>query len=202
MYEYSEAIQKDPENWKSIPFPNITDKNVCFGAEKFKELANLLNCGYANIKIYTPDKAYGFSTCYYMPDNHLSSRFFPFYKEYFIDSILFDEDLYIELIDGIESGNDANLKKAFPLHHKKRKLDDIKNYEITIEDKYGKIIQYDKNSDTINIVEKGNQAAKGNQTDSDKEEVDEDEPSKIKTSSSGYSKLNMIILLSIILLVI
>ena len=57
MYEYSEAIQKDPENWKSIPFPNITDKNVCFGAEKFKELANLLNCGYANIKIYTPDKA-------------------------------------------------------------------------------------------------------------------------------------------------
>ena len=137
-----------------------------------------------------------------MPDNHLSSLFFPFYKEYFIDSMLFDEDLYIELIDGIESGNDANLKKAFPLHHKKRKLDDVKNYEITIEDKYGKIIQYDKNSDTINIVEKGNQTAKGNQTDSDKEEVDEDEPSKIKTSSSGYSKLNMIILLSIILLVI
>ena len=196
MYEYSEAVKKDLENLKSIPFPSIKDKNVCFGAEKFKELANLLNCGYANIKIYTPDKAYGFSTCYYIPDNQLSSYFFPFYKEYFIDCILFDEDLYIELIDGMESDNDANLKKAFPLHHKKRKLDDVKNYEITIEDKYGKIIQYDKNSDTINIV------AKGNQTDSDKEEVDEDEPSKIKTSSSGYSKLNMIILLSIILLVI
>ena len=196
MYEYSEAIQKDPENWKSIPFPNITDKNVCFGAEKFKDLANLMNCGYANIKLYTPDKTYGLSTCYYMPDNQLSNDFFPFYKDFFIDNIVLDEDLYIELIDGMESANDANLKKAFPLNHKKRKLDDVNNYEITIEDKYGKIIQYDKNSDTINII------AKGNQTDSDKEEVDEDQPSKIKTSSSGYSKLNMIILLSIILLVI
>ena len=41
MNEYIEAISKDQENRKSIPFPNITDKNVCFGADKFNELKNL-----------------------------------------------------------------------------------------------------------------------------------------------------------------
>ena len=119
---------------------------------------------------------------------------------------MFDEDLYSYVIDEMEPDTDDEgtsddayasnyIKKSFRLGHKKRKLSEIQQYEMTVEDKYGKIIKFDKKSDTIKIVEQGHQ------TDSDKE-VDDDEPSKIKTSSSGYSKLNMILLLSVILMVI
>ena len=137
-----------------------------------------------------------------MPDG-----FLPFYKQYFVDDMVFDEDLYSYVIDEMEPDTDEegtsddaysynDIKKSFHLGHKKRKLSNVEKYEITVEDKYGKIIKFDKNSDTITIVDQGHQ------TDSDKEEVDDDEPSKIKTSSSGYSKLNMILLLSVILMVI
>ena len=131
----------------------------------------------------------------------MPNGFLPFYKQYFADDMIFD------VIDEMEPDTDEEgtsddadgsnyIKKSFNLGHKKRKLSDVQQYEVTVEDKYGKIIKFDKKSDTINIVEQGHQ------TDSDKEEVDDDEPSKIKTSSSGYSKLNMILLLSVILMVI
>lgn len=126
-----------------------------------------------------------------MPDG-----FLPHYKEYFVDGLMFEEDLYSEAMDEMEPEEDVDSKKSFSLGYKKRKLADVEKYEITIEDKYGKIIQFDKNSSNILIVEQGNQ------TDSDREEVKDDEPTKIKTSSSDYSKLNMALLLSFVLLVI
>ena len=196
MNEFLEAIGEAPENWTSIPLPNITDKNDCFGADKFNDLKNLLNCGYANIKIFTKKKTLTYKTCHYIPDKQMSNDFLPIYKHYFVDDLMFNEDLYSDIIDAMEPDMDVDFKKSFHLGHKKRKLADIEKYEITVEDKYGKIIKFDKNSDTITIVDQGHQ------TDSDKEEVDDDEPSKIKTSSSGYSKLNMILLLSVILMVI
>ena len=197
LLEYIEAVTNGEENRPNVPFPNITDKNVCFGAEKFNELKNLLNCGYANFKLYDGFKTITFNTCFYMPDKQMPDGFLPHYKEYFVDGLMFEEDLYSEAMDETEAEEDVDVdfKKSFRLGHKKRKLSDIQEYEITIEDKYGKIIQFVKNSTDVQILEEGNQ------TDSDREQVD-DEPSKIKTSSSDYSKLNMALLLSFILLVI
>lgn len=196
LYDYIEAVTNDEINRPYVPFPNITDKNVCFGAEKFDEFKNLLNCGYANLKLYTEFQTITFNTCFYMPDKQMPDGFLPHYKEYFVDGLMFEEDLYSEAMDEMEPEEDVDSKKSFSLGYKKRKLADVEKYEITIEDKYGKIIQFDKNSSNIQIVEQGNQ------TDSDREEVKDDEPTKIKTSSSDYSKLNMALLLSFVLLVI
>ena len=62
-----------------------------------------------------------------MPDG-----FLPFYKQYFVDDMVFDEDLYSYVIDEMEPDTDEegtsddaysynDIKKSFHLGHKKRR---------------------------------------------------------------------------------
>jgi hypothetical protein len=169
-------------NAQSTSYEGVRNKNLCFNADQFNELKDLINCGYAEAVVNVNGIIRTINLCSYVPTKNINDELLPYFKFRYIDKVTIDELEEVVLLQLY--GNNRRL------------IDNIYSYEMTVEDKYGKIIKFEKNSDTIEIVEQGHQ------TDSDKEEVDDDEPSKIKTSSSGYSKLNMILLLSVILMVI
>lgn len=191
IYHYNSNVFKDENN----PIKNITDPNICFNAEKVDDLKNIFNCGHAKFTFFTENnKTFVFYSCFYIPDIHMPESMNSFYKQFFFDMFEYDDGEFYAYEDKKE--NNIGIKKL--LKNKIRKLDneDYKDYEIIIEDKYGKKIKFNKNSESFDTIEKGNQK------DSDREETDDDDPTKIKTDSSIYSKLNIILLLSFIFMTI
>ena len=147
------------DNLKKYPsgYPNIEDKNICFNADQFSDLKGLVNCGYATINYAIGDKEYNYSTCYHIPDNNCPQEIqeiWPmFYEKEHIFQILEWEDE-----DEKKIGNKANeiIKKS-----NKRKLQENfgKEYEIIVEDKFGKKVKYSSNSTKIEVIEKGDENA-------------------------------------------
>ena len=146
FYQYYQYIGRFKNN--SSENYNFKDKNICFNTIRFPELKDLINCGYAG-KIFT------LNTCFFIPDNHLPNDFQIFFSKRFIESeaLAFTDDL-------------DNKQKIFPgtlqlIKRKKekgRKLeDDELKYEITIEDKYGKIYKYTDKSLEPEVIEEGTQ---------------------------------------------
>ena len=192
MYHHSRSIMNEDE---SNPVQNITNQNICFNAEKFNDLKNIFNCGHAKFTYFTKNNnSFVFYTCYYIPDKQMPESMNSFYKQFFFDTLFYDDGEFYTYED--KKQNHIGINKL--LKNKIRKLDDNEfiDYEVIIEDKYGKKIKFNKNSESFETIEKGNQK------DSDREETDDDEPTKIKTNSSIYSKLNIILLLSLIFMTI
>jgi len=161
----------------------IEDKNLCLNADQFSDSKGLVNCGYAQIKYKVMDKVYNYSTCYYIPDNQFPEEFKPLWRtlyypdEYILNILEMDDDGEYEKI----IGNKVNkiFKKS-----KKRKLEDSeKEYEIIVEDKYGKKVKYSSNSTEMEILEKGNERA-----------------ASLKESSSIYQKISMLFGLLLLLI--
>ena len=153
FYQYYQYIGRFKNN--SSENYNFKDKNICFNTIRFPELKDLINCGYASITINKAGKIFTLNTCFFIPDNHLPNDFQIFFSKRFIESeaLAFTDDL-------------DNKQKIFPgtlqlIKRKKekgRKLeDDELKYEITIEDKYGKIYKYTDKSLEPEVIEEGTQ---------------------------------------------
>jgi len=146
---YLDNIKKYPSG-----YPDVEDKNLCLNADQFSEFKGLINCGYAQIKYKVMDKVYNHSTCYYIPDNQFPEDLKPFWRtlyfpdEYILNILEMDED-------GIYDKNIGN--KIFKKSKKKRKLQDSEEYEIIVEDKFGKKVKYSSNSTEMQILEKGDE---------------------------------------------
>ena len=175
---YLDNIKKYPSG-----YPNIVDKNICHNAEQFSDLKGLVNCGYAQIKYYIWDKPYNYSTCYYIPDNNFPEelkvlwRLLYFQVEELFDILEWGDDEYEKNI-----GNKGN--KIFKKSNKRNLQENSgEEYEIIVEDKFGKIIKYSSNSTEMIVLEKG----------------DENATSFSKTNSI-YLKINMLFGLLLLLI--
>ena len=175
---YSDNIKKYRSG-----YPNIEDKNICINADQFSDLKGLINCGYAHIKYTIMDKVYNFSTCYYIPDNQFPEELKPLWRilyfpdEYILDILeMDDDDIYDKNI-----GN--KVTKIFKKSKKRKLQDSEKDYEIIVEDKFGKKVKYSSNSTEMEILEKGDERA----TTSNK-------------STSIYQKINMLFGLLLLLI--
>lgn len=156
---YYDNIKKYPSG-----YPSITDKTLCFNAETFSDLDDLVNCGFAKISYTIDGKIYNIDSCLYSIDDNMSDSMKEYYHKYYEG--LFDEDeglIYLLAEFGEETEDsedydfdlDIDYKKK---QDKKRRLEEgsIKKYEITIEDKYGKITKVSSDSGKTEVIEKGN----------------------------------------------
>lgn len=130
------------ENYRG--YPNITDKNICFKAAQFPELTNLIDCGYAEIKYFTGDEEYKINSCFYIPNDKIPETIKSYLKTNFIDSMM--DLLSLIWFEGL-SGDDDD--------ERRRRLSAFKGYQITVEDKNGKKLQYKTGEKGITVVSEG-----------------------------------------------
>ena len=146
------------EDYKYV---NLTDRNECFNTLQFPDLKNLINCGYATITFKTDSGApFTLKTCYFIPDNHLPDSFQKLFKTLFMDLQL---ETFIESFsyegDTLDYEDLLKQKKAYLKQIMKRKLQDTSDqeYEIIVEDKYGKKYKYTDKSNEPEVMEEGMQ---------------------------------------------
>ena len=140
------------ENYRG--YPNITDKNICFKAAQFPELTNLIDCGYAEIKYFTGDEEYKINSCFYIPNDKIPETIKSYFKTNFIDSMMDPEDrdsmlsfIFFEGLSGDDGDDDDERRR--------RRLSAFKGYQITVEDKNGKKLQYKTGEKGITVVSEG-----------------------------------------------
>lgn len=145
-------------------FQNITDKNICFNSQQFPELKDLLECGYADIKIIlpsiddyddednddSPKREYHIKTCFFVPNDNLPNELWVYLKAASIDLNFLGN--YIPLtLDQVEYAKFG----YFDYQNERRQLESIymyKSYEIVVEDKNGKKVKFTSSSDKLEII--------------------------------------------------
>ena len=139
--------------------PNITDKNICFNTNQFPDFKDLVNCGYSTIKLNISNNITAINTCFFIPDNHLPDNFNYNFKNTYVEYLI--TLIYnITNYGGLNYLN-SNVKK---IGGKLRKLqgeiyEDFQ-YEVEVEDKFGKKYKYTRDKYDPEIIEEGFQ---GNQ---------------------------------------
>ena len=174
-YYFGKFIEslEDVSNFKG--YPNITDKNICFNAEQFNDLKDLIDCGYATITYKSNEEEYTFQTCFYIPNDNMPNEFNSYLKDYFIDP-LFESSLFPKIIYYLEY-YDNYYKNQDPT----RRLSTT-SYKVTVEDKKGKKVKYTSDSNEIEILKK---------TDN----------TNLKKNNSSYYNINSILYIILILLI-
>ena len=158
----------DSEYYKGVNNLNISDKNLCLNVERYDDLKDILDCGYATIKVKYNNKVYVLNNCFATLDNNVEDTFKQAYKDIYFSSYY---ETYKQIIPEFMKKVAQNPDKS-----KRRQLEEEYDFEISVEDRHGNIIHYNKNG----------------------EEIDGDEPTKT-LNSSRYS-FNIKLLLCYILL--
>ena len=164
------------ENYPGVRKLNISDKNVCFNVDRFEDLKDITDCGYATIKAKYEDRIFVFTNCFGVLDKNANEDFKNCYEEIFFNEIYqeYYKDVILELIVLARENPELSDKS------KSRQLQEEPiDFEMYVEDRHGNIVHYNKNG----------------------EKTDGDDPTKFLKSNSNYS-FNIILLLFYILLLI
>ena len=164
------------ENYPGVRKLNISDKTVCFNVDRFEDLKDISDCGYATIKAKYEDRIFVFTNCFNILDKNANEDFKNFYEE-----ILFNE-LYQEYYKDVILEFTVLARENPELSDKSKSLqlqEEPIDFEMYVEDRHGNIVHYNKNG----------------------EKTDGDDPTKFLKSNSNYS-FNIILLLFYILLLI
>ena len=68
---HSNARFVDPDNYKREIKINISDANICYNADRFEDLKDLFDCGYATIKAKYNNTEFVFNNCYMITDKNM-----------------------------------------------------------------------------------------------------------------------------------
>ena len=137
-------MKHTPDQLSSI---SINDKNLCFNAEQFKELEDLLDCGYAQLNFETKSKKYQIKTCFFVQTEEMADDLLYPFSQLSINALTAFMDIVVEMNkDGILQKNANKIRKL---------EEEIIDYEIIIESKNGKKIRYTKDKDFLEVIEKG-----------------------------------------------
>ena len=124
---------------------NTEESKECFNVYQFPDHENLINCGQATINFSTNGKNYEYKTCFFIPDNHLDKRFDKYFKgvavDYFVQTLINSVNNGLTRRRRLQSNNNLN-------------------YELIVEDKYGKKYKYSGDKDEPEVIEYGMQGDK------------------------------------------
>ena len=124
---------------------NTEESKECFNVYQFPDHENLINCGQATINFSTNGKNYEYKTCFFIPDNHLDKRFDKYFKgvvvDYFVQTLINSVNNGLTRRRRLQSNNNLN-------------------YELIVEDKYGKKYKYSGDKDEPEVIEHGMQGDK------------------------------------------
>lgn len=176
-------------------YPNVTDPNLCFNAEKFNDLKGILNCGIANISYRYSNSTYNFNnTCIYSVSNRASQSLQKYFKTALVDGLFGYDGLITRLISfrGLV-GSFGNFKLSEDKLKRKEQLNNNEYYEIIVKDKNGKITKYSSDSEEIQVINEGN-------PENDDDDYDEDDIQRVDAGNSIALRLNVITILLFIIL--
>ena len=131
---------------------DITDKNICYNARKFNEFKNLIDCGYAEIKVRFEGKDYTIKTCYSMPTANLPEFFNEAYSSYQNEFIV---DFMLNNIIQNVAGKDSSEGGDFEYEDgmgRRRRLQTEFTFDIEVENKYGRKITFSSSNENSYIV--------------------------------------------------
>lgn len=135
----------------NIKYEDINNRNICYGAKKFNEFKNLIDCGYAEIKVTLDGKDYEIKTCYLMPTAKLPEIFkeaySSFQKEFLINFML---RKIIYDMAGKEFEDDSELDPGSRL--RRRRLSTDFSFNIDVENKYGRKITFSSTNENSYTV--------------------------------------------------
>ena len=138
---------------------NITESKECFNVYQFPDHENLINCGYAEINLSYGGKQLEYKTCFFIPDNHLPENFKKYFKLEIADSYI--GLLALAAASGFNPEQSSSIIKSNLKGGSRRKLQSTSiKYDLTVEDKYGKIYKYSTDNDEPELIEEGIQGDK------------------------------------------
>lgn len=164
---------------ETIPYQNITDKNICYNVDQFNELKNLLNCGYGEIKYVVNGTTYAVKSCFFVPGKNMTDDLRKIYKKFFVDK-LFEKGI---IPSNIETSTDDEIK-----------------YDIIVEDKNGQKVEYSSDLDDIKVLVNAMAENSKNQTENDDfDDNDDIQPIRLK---GDYYKFGIILNILFVLLIL
>ena len=132
---YSDNKDKYPSG-----YPNITNKKTCFNADQFKELKNLVDCGYAEMTFTVKNVKKTIKTCFYIPNNKMPNEVGLLLNNFFLERQLKNNICFL-------------LYEYFG-------ISTPITYEVIVEDKNKKKVKYTSDSYEIVVLEKGNNSSR------------------------------------------
>ena len=155
---------------------NVTDKNVCFNAEKFEDLKDIMDCGFATVKGKYKNVSFTFTNCFMITDEKADGTFKQFYNGSFSKQLF--QTYYEQAIKNAITLLDINIEGRPTSKKRQLQTQEIEDFDMVVEDKHGNIVRYNQNGDIIG---------------------GDNEPNKF-VNSSGKNSLDFILLLCFILL--
>lgn len=77
------AYARFRDEYEGERYINISDKNICYNVDRFEDLKDILDCGYATIKGKYNNKSFVFTSCCHILDNNADELFKKYYN-YFV----------------------------------------------------------------------------------------------------------------------
>ena len=139
---------------------NTEESKECFNVYQFPDHENLINCGQATINFSTNGKNYEYKTCFFIPDNHLDKHFEKYFKVVYVEN--FVGLLANAVRNELDTEQTISAIKSHLKEGTRRKLQSTNNlnYELIVEDKYGKKYKYSGDKDEPELIEEGMQGDK------------------------------------------
>ena len=126
---------------------NITDKNVCFNAEKFEEYKDIMECGFATVKGKFKNVSFTFTNCFGIPDENVDGTFKQFYNGFYLKQLF--QTYYNEAIRKVITNLDINIEGRTTSKKRQLQTQEIEDFEMFVQDKNGNIVRYNQNGDII-----------------------------------------------------
>ena len=162
---------------------NITEKNTCFKVNKFDDLKDILDCGYAIFKYKIDGQNYEYRTCFLLPTTNMPKNF----SMMFTDSIktAIEDGGFIEDLLSTAAGKGENEYGNIADKKSSRRLSEM-TYTVEVENKDGRKVKYSSDKANLGVI------AEGTKT---KPEESENGSGKNKIS---YLTFGLILLISIL----
>lgn len=104
-------------------------------------------------------KQYDYQTCFFIPDNHLDNSFLKYYKLVYVDPLI--EILIMSTANSFDTNQNSSSIKSNLKESPKRRLQSRNlQYELIVEDKYGKKLKYSGDKEEPEVIEEGTQGDK------------------------------------------
>ena len=138
---------------EEIDYQNIEDKNICFNADKFDEIKDLIDCGYATIRFSFGYDIHQIKTCFLIPNDNLPDNLTLQFKTHIIEDIEKNFGVTHKLFYKIAKAHKENNWDEEIITNKFNSL----VYIIEVENKYGRKVKY-SNDNKMEIISEGNKS--------------------------------------------
>ena len=130
---------------------NITEKNTCFKVNKFDDLKNILDCGYAIFKYKIDGQNYEYRTCFLLPTANMPKNFSAMLTDSIKTAI---EGGFIEALLYTAAGKGENEYGDIADKKSSRRLSEM-TYTVEVENKDERKVKYSSDKANLEVIAEG-----------------------------------------------